>query len=110
LDMWLTYADRNRIKLADGKIRRGLSEILLYSDVPQLSEAEKWIHEALVADRQNGLLFELATDLIVCGEVYKRSNDHSKAREAVGEAISVFQECGADGWAEKYEGELAPLS
>jgi class 3 adenylate cyclase/tetratricopeptide (TPR) repeat protein len=110
LDVLLTYADRNRIKLADGKIRRVLAEILLYSDAPQLSDAEKWIHEALVADRQNGLLFELARDLIVFGEIYKRKNDHSKAREAVGEAISVFQECGADGWVKKYEEEIALLS
>jgi hypothetical protein len=65
---------------------------------------------ALEADRQNGLLFELATDLAVCGELYKRRGERSKAKKTVSEAMSVFKECGADGWVKKYEKEIAALS
>jgi tetratricopeptide (TPR) repeat protein len=110
LDTLLTYPDRNRIKLADGKIRKYLAEILLHLDDYRLHEAEGWIHEAIKADKRNGLLFDLATDLIVCGDVYKRRKNHPKAREAVEEAIRVFQVCGADGWARKYSEELASFS
>ena len=75
-----------------------------------MSEAEKWIHEAIEADRQNGVLFDLAMDLAVAGELYKRRGEHLKAKKSVSEAISVLKEYGADGWVEKYEKELAALS
>ena len=74
-----------------------------------MSEAEKWIHEAIEADRQNGVLFDLAMDLAVAGELYKRRGERSKAKENLNKAIEIFKECGADGWVEKYEKELAAL-
>jgi hypothetical protein len=33
-----------------------------------------------------------------------------KVQENLGKAIDIFKECGADGWAEKAEKELAALS
>ena len=36
--------------------------------------------------------------------------DHSKARENLNKAIEIFKECGADGWVEKYDKELAAIS
>jgi len=36
----------------------------------------------------------------------RRKEDLSK----VNKAIEIFKECGADGWVEKYEKELASLS
>ena len=33
-----------------------------------------------------------------------------KARENLGKAIEILKECGADGWVNKYEKELALLS
>jgi len=110
LDVLMTYADKNRINLHAGKVRRHQAEILLHLDDSNLHEAEKWIHEAVEADRENGLLFDLARDLVVCGELYKRKGDRSKAKKALGEAVNVFGECGADGWVKKYEEELASLS
>jgi tetratricopeptide (TPR) repeat protein len=109
LDMLLTYADKNRVKLFDGRIRRHVAEILLYLDDSHMREAEKWIHEALEVDRQNGLLFELAVDLAVCGELYKRRGERSKAKKTFSEAMSIFEECGADGWVKKYMEEIASL-
>jgi tetratricopeptide (TPR) repeat protein len=109
LDVLLTYIDKNRVKLHEGKLRRHLAEILLNLDEPRIHEAESWIHEAIMADRQNGLLFELAKDLIVCGELDQRKGDLLKAKEIVGEAIDIFRNCGADGWVERYEKELAKL-
>jgi len=109
LDALLTYIDRNRVKIHEGKLRRELAEILLNLDEPKIHEAESWIHEAIMADRQNGLLFDLATDLAVCGEVYKRKGDGPKAQENLGKAIEILKECGAEGWVTKYEEEMAML-
>jgi len=33
----------------------------------------------------------------------------SKAKENLNKAIEIFTECGADGWVDKYEKELAEL-
>jgi len=35
--------------------------------------------------------------------------DGLKAQENLGKAIEILKECGADGWVEKYEKELATL-
>jgi hypothetical protein len=32
---------------------------------------------------------------------------HSKVKENLDKAINIFKECGADGWVEKYEKDLA---
>jgi class 3 adenylate cyclase/tetratricopeptide (TPR) repeat protein len=110
LDVLLTYAGKNRIKYNNGRIRRYLAEILLYLNETHMREAEKWIREAIEADRQNGVLFELARDLAVFGEVYKRKGDRSKAQENLSKAIEILKECGADGWVRKYEEEKAKLT
>jgi hypothetical protein len=34
----------------------------------------------------------------------------TKAKENLNKAIEIMEECGADGWVEKYEKELAKLS
>jgi hypothetical protein len=39
-----------------------------------------------------------------------KDGDQSKARENMGKAIAILKECGADGWAKKYEEELAAFS
>ena len=109
LDVLLTYVDKNRVKLHEGRLRRHLAEILLNLDEPKINEAESWIHEAIMADRQNGLRFDLARDLSICGEVCNRKGDPLKAKGMYGEAIELFKECGADGWVTKYEEEMVML-
>jgi hypothetical protein len=41
--------------------------------------------------------------------LFKRKEDRSKAKENIAKAIEILKECGADGWVEKYEKELAEL-
>jgi hypothetical protein len=41
--------------------------------------------------------------------LFKRKGGHSKAKENLNKAIEIYKECGADGWVEKYEKELAAL-
>ena len=42
-------------------------------------------------------------------ELFKRKGDQPKAKENLEKAIEVLTDCGADGWVEKYEKELAAL-
>ena len=52
-------------------------------------------------------MFNLGKDYALYAELFKRKGDRLKAQENLGKAIEIFKECGADGWVEKYEKELA---
>ncbi len=53
--------------------------------------------------------FHLGNDYALYAELFRRKGDRLKAREILGKAIEVLKECGADGWVEKYEKELAAM-
>ncbi len=101
------YLSIPKAKLVEGWIRRYISEILMEIDKGRLSEAEKWIKEAITADRKNGTLFELAKDYLTYWEILKRKENGTQAPERLREAMGAFRKCGADGWVEKYEKEFA---
>jgi tetratricopeptide (TPR) repeat protein len=102
--------DENTMKLYDGMLARYISEILLNIEGGYISEAEDWIKRAIERDTQNGMIcWHLAKDYALYGELFKRKGDHSKSKENLNKAIEIFKECGADGWVEKYEKELASL-
>ena len=99
----------NRLKIQDGWIRRSIGQILLYIDNNHLSDAEKWIKSAIKADRQNATKWNFGMDFAVYAEVFKRRGDQVKAKEKLNEAIKILNNCGADGWVEKYSEELVEL-
>ena len=99
----------NNIKTTEGWMARLISEILLNVDDQHISEAEEWINKAIKAHNRNGIRWHLATDYAVYGDLLKRKGDQSGAKENLSKAIEIFKECGADGWVEKYEKELAAL-
>ena len=109
LEKIYTYISENKIKAYEGWMRRLLGEILLNMDENHLSEAEDWICQAIEADQRNGTMFFLANDYALYADLFKRKNDIPKARENLTKAIEIFKECGADGWVEKYEKELAVM-
>jgi hypothetical protein len=78
-------------------------------DENHLPEADKWITQAIEADQRNGMRFHLAKDYALYADLFKRKADIPKAKETLTKAIEIFKECGADGWVEKYEKELAGL-
>jgi class 3 adenylate cyclase/tetratricopeptide (TPR) repeat protein len=104
------YREKNKIKLYDGYIERYIGEILLNIDDEHVSEAEGWIKKAIEADGRNDTRWHLGRDYALYAELFKRRGDQQKAREKLSKAIEIFKECGADGWVEKYEKELAALS
>jgi class 3 adenylate cyclase/tetratricopeptide (TPR) repeat protein len=105
IDSLYGYATKNKLELNDGWMRRYIGQILL--NEKHLSEADDWIKRAIKADEKNGVMWNLARDYALYAELYKRRGDPEKARENLSKAIEILKECGADGWVEKYENELA---
>jgi tetratricopeptide (TPR) repeat protein len=105
------YENENKMKLYNGTLARYIGEILLHTADRNISEAEDWIRKAIELDTRNGLIWwHLAKDYTLYAELFKRKGNHSKAGENLSRAIDIFNECGADGWVEKYKKELASLS
>jgi class 3 adenylate cyclase/tetratricopeptide (TPR) repeat protein len=102
------YAEKNKLKINDGWMRRYIGQILL--NEKHLSDADDWIKRAIHADKKNGVMWSLARDYAVYAELNKRQDDSAKAREVLSKAIEILRECGADGWVEKYEKELSTIS
>jgi tetratricopeptide (TPR) repeat protein len=105
------HAAENKIKFCEGMIARFISEILIHMDDKYTSEAEDWIKKAIEADQRNNMKWwHLARDYMLYADLLKRTRDLSRAKENIGRAIKIFKQCGADGWVEKYQKELAELS
>jgi len=110
LEPLYAYSQNIKLKIIEGWIKRYIGEILLNIDDQHISEAEHWIQKAIEADLKNRMMFLLGRDYALYAELFKRKGDRLKARENLGKAIEILKECGADGWVEKYEKELATLS
>jgi predicted ATPase/class 3 adenylate cyclase len=110
LNNLLKCCDENKLKAAKGILLHCFGEILLNVNDQHISEAEDWINKAIEADKSNGMMWYLARDYALYAELFKRKEDLPKAKENLSKAIEIFKECGADGWVEKYEKELAALS
>ena len=89
---------------------RYIGEILLNVDDKHISDAEDWIKKAIDIDTSNGMRWFLASDYALYAELLKRKGDTLRTKQQLHKAIEIFKECGADGWAEKYEKELTLLS
>lgn len=109
LDILFSLAGKNTFKTMEGWNSRNLGEILLKIDDQHMAQSESWIQKAIHADRNNGMRFMLGRDYSLYSEWFARIGDRLKAQENLGRAIEVMQECGADGWVEKYKKELSVL-
>jgi class 3 adenylate cyclase/tetratricopeptide (TPR) repeat protein len=107
LESLYALSRNNKMKVVEGWVQRYIGEILLNIDDQHISEAEHWIQKAIEADQRNRMMFHLGKDYALYADLFKRKGDRSKARQNLGRAIEIFKECGADGWVEKGEKELA---
>jgi tetratricopeptide (TPR) repeat protein len=110
LESLCNYAHENQVKLYAGWMRRNIAEILLNIDDEKISDAKDWIEKAIEADQSNGMMIDLGWDYALYAELFKRKGDMSKAKENLTKAIDIYKECGADGWVEKAEKQLASIS
>ena len=109
IDLLYSYWRQNKVDLYDGWIQRYIAEILLIIDEKHMPDAEAWIKKAIASNSNNGMMWHLGRDYAFYAELLKRKTDQPKAKEYLGKAIAIFKECGADGWVEKYEKELAAM-
>ena len=111
IDLKSMYALYDGIKLQSSKsvAQWCIVKILFILDDSFLSEAEDWIKRAIEFDKRNGMMFYLGADYVLYSELFKRKEDFTKLKENLTKATEIFKECGADGWVEKYEKELASL-
>jgi tetratricopeptide (TPR) repeat protein len=105
------YNSENKInyKIHDGLKARYLSEILLYIDDQNLCDSEELINIAIKADQKNGMMLNLGKNYASYAYLLNRKGDQYKAKENLRNAIEIANRCGADGWVEKYNKELAAL-
>ena len=103
------YYENINTKVAKGWAARHVGEILLNIDDQHISEAEDWVKKAIEADKKNCTMWSLGGDYALYAELFKRKADQPKAKKNLAKAIDIFKECGADGWVEKYEKEMAAL-
>jgi len=103
------YYEKIKHRVWNGWMAIHIAEILMNIDDQQMFKAEEWIKKAIEADSNNGMMWRLGRDYALYAELFKRKSDLSKAKENLGKAIEILKECGANGWVEKYEKELASL-
>jgi tetratricopeptide (TPR) repeat protein len=109
LDKVYQWYHENNFRLYDGWMPRYIADILLRMDGNHLPEAESWIKKAIEADTENDMMLESAKSNALYADWYKKKSDIYGAKEQLTKSIAIFRECGADGWVEKYEKELASL-
>jgi tetratricopeptide (TPR) repeat protein len=109
IEVLCRYVNENKVKEYDGSMKRAIGELLSNIDDQHISEAEQWMVKAIETDRKNGTVWNLGRDYAAYAELFKRKGNPSKAKENFARAIDIFKECGADGWVQKYEEEMASL-
>jgi tetratricopeptide (TPR) repeat protein len=109
LESIFEVAKRNKLKVFDGIIANNIGRVLMNIDVHFFSPAEKWIKKAIETHKKTGMIWFLGMDYVLYAELFKYKGDLLGAKEKLNKAIEILEECGSDGWVEKYEGELTAL-
>jgi tetratricopeptide (TPR) repeat protein len=107
-DIFKWYKDITHI-WAKGIVLNHIGKILLNIDDQHFSEAEDWIKRSIETNEKYSMRWNLARGYVLYAELFKRKDDFPKVKENLTKAIDIFKKCGADGWVEKYEKELASL-
>jgi hypothetical protein len=55
------------------------------------------------------MMFYLGQDYALHADLFKRNGDRLKAQENLGKALEILKDCGAGGWVERSERELASI-
>jgi tetratricopeptide (TPR) repeat protein len=108
-DRWLLsaqYRQKNKAKVNEGMLYAIVAQILVISDPARMAEAETLLMSAIDADERNGTRWSLAQDYAGLGELYRQKGDRPGALKHLNRSIEIMEECGADGWVERYRSTL----
>jgi len=109
LEKLIASHENNRLAICESFGSRCIAEIYLNLDHQHMDEAEAWIKRAIEFNTKHDTKWELARDHALYADWFMKNGDISKAKENLLKAIEIFKKCGADGWVEKYEKELAAM-
>ena len=102
--------EKNKVAACESFGTRCIAEIYLNIDNQHMVEAEKWIKRAIAFNTKYNTKWELAHNYAMYADWFKKKGDRTGVKEQLTKAIGFFQECGADGWVEKNQKELALIS
>lgn len=99
-------ASENKLAYREGAIWRCLGMTLLQGENGTREEAQNALEKAVEADTRNRTRWSLAMDYLAYADLLERNQSGKVARDNLGKALEVFEECGADGWAEEVKRRL----
>src|SRR6185436_17827033 len=79
---------------------------LLLAAQGQLEQSAEALEGALREHQRSPVPFERARTLLAYGQVLRRGKQKRKAREALEEAVAIFEQLGAEPWAQRGRDEL----
>ena len=109
IDKLHQYVNDKKSKVLEGSMYFLISKILANMDSRYMSQATECIKRAIDSHQKFNLIWHLGSDYAWYAELFKKRNDISNAKHNLEKAIHISKKCGADGWAEKYEKEIATL-
>jgi DNA-binding NarL/FixJ family response regulator len=99
----------SRIESPWGEASAGRCEALILAAEDDLPAAVAVLERALTVHERLPQPFDLARTLLALGTVQRRARKRGAARETLERALAIFDELGADLWAEKARAELARI-
>lgn len=82
----------------------------LYTDIGQKEKAQIYLKKAETEFKDMDMDYWLGRTNAAYAELHKREGEAPKTADLLNKAIEIMRECGANGWVEKYEKELAVIS
>jgi tetratricopeptide (TPR) repeat protein len=64
-------------------------------------DAVKWLERSISIHEKKGMKWSLAQDYNMYSALYKKRNKADKSLEYLTKAVTLFENCGADGWAQR---------
>ena len=107
LDPW--EADATRLERGAVLAKAARCRGLVAAALGQVTQAAVPFEEAVGRHDAVGDPIGRARSLLQLGAVRRRARQRRAAREAIEEAIAIFEECGALGWAERARAELGSI-
>jgi tetratricopeptide (TPR) repeat protein len=107
LEQICRYAGENRVKVYEGAIARYIAEICLKAG--EVTRAAGWIETAIETDERNHMRCDQGWDHALHAECLRAADRPEEASASLQKAISIFQSCGADGWAQRTKKRLATV-
>ncbi len=101
---------QNKNKGFSGWIAQYISEILLHLNKHLIPQAREWVEKAIELDGKNGMRLLLARDYALAAKIFQKMGDRERSRDIFGQAIKIFQECGAVGYWRKTGQEMAGVA